>query len=114
MPSSGTLRRVALVITDVSVECIARRFVTLTSVITRATRRNTPEDSILHSPRRENLKSLLSLFGQMMALCCRLKNVFRSSLLLSSAPAHTYYKLSVQQNVHIRRVKVKLSPWLTN
>jgi hypothetical protein len=29
-----------------------------TSVLTRATRRNNPEDTILHSHRRENLKSL--------------------------------------------------------
>jgi hypothetical protein len=28
-----------------------------TSVLTRATRRNVPEDTILHSHRRENLKS---------------------------------------------------------
>jgi hypothetical protein len=27
------------------------------SVLTKATRRNNPEDTILHSPRRENLKS---------------------------------------------------------
>jgi hypothetical protein len=39
MVSSGLLRRVALV------------------VLTRATRRNNPEDIILHSHRRENLKS---------------------------------------------------------
>jgi hypothetical protein len=30
-----------------------------TSVLTRATRRNNPEDSILHSQRRENLKSYI-------------------------------------------------------
>jgi hypothetical protein len=30
-----------------------------TSVLTRATRRNVPEDTILHSPRRDNLKSYI-------------------------------------------------------
>jgi hypothetical protein len=33
-----------------------------TSVLTRATRRNIPEDAILHSHRRENLKSYVDLF----------------------------------------------------
>jgi hypothetical protein len=107
MVSSGTLRRVALVRTDVSEELSAsfirvtkicelgatfavssnRRtlqrntasvvpsspiLVTLmkealssseTSVLTRAARRNIPEDTILHSHRRENLKSYISLTG---------------------------------------------------
>jgi hypothetical protein len=69
------LCRVALVRTDVSEELSASIIrVTIigeveralmmealssseTSVFTRATRRNTPEDAILHSHRRENLKA---------------------------------------------------------
>jgi hypothetical protein len=80
MPSSGILRRAALVRTDVSEEHIAYIVrVTIigeletmmmemirsyeTSVLTRTTRRNTPEDGILHSHRHENLKSYIALTG---------------------------------------------------
>jgi hypothetical protein len=34
-----------------------------TSVLTRATRRNISEDAVLHSHRRENLKSYIALTG---------------------------------------------------
>jgi hypothetical protein len=34
-----------------------------TLVLTRVTRRNIPEDAILHSHRRENLKSYMALTG---------------------------------------------------
>jgi hypothetical protein len=34
-----------------------------TSVLTRATQRNIPEDAILHTHRRENLKSYMSEFS---------------------------------------------------
>jgi hypothetical protein len=43
-----------------------------TSVLSRATRRNIPEDAILHSYRRENLKSYIGgvswLFGVLRRL----------------------------------------------
>jgi hypothetical protein len=51
--SSGLLRRVSLVRTDVSEAPGSSE----TSVLTRTTRRNNPEDTIFHSHRLENLKS---------------------------------------------------------
>jgi hypothetical protein len=81
MPYSRMLRHVALVRTDASEECSAsiirvvpssQILVTLmmealgsseTSLVTRATRRNIPEDGILHNHSRENLKSYITLTG---------------------------------------------------
>jgi hypothetical protein len=78
MVSSELLRRVALVRTDVSED--GASFIKVTRIVelgitqaatsnrctlrkttkcTRATRRNIPEDTILHSHRRENLKSYM-------------------------------------------------------
>jgi hypothetical protein len=77
MPSSGMLLRVALVRTGMFLRSMLRSLVTAnvvpswpifvilmikailsseTSVLARSTRRNTPEDGILHSHRREILK----------------------------------------------------------
>jgi hypothetical protein len=63
MPSSGMLRRVAFVRTDVSEE----------PVLTSATWRNITEDGILHRHRRENLKSYTELRGWALY---RRRNVF--------------------------------------
>jgi hypothetical protein len=41
-----------------------------TSVLTRATRRNIPEDTILHSRRRENLKSYKDKGGGILGKDC--------------------------------------------
>jgi hypothetical protein len=53
MSSSGMWRSVGLVRTDVSEERVASE----TSVLTRLTWRQILEDGILHSHRRENIKS---------------------------------------------------------
>jgi hypothetical protein len=99
MVSAGLLRHVALVRTDVSVELsasfirvirICRLLVTAsvvpsspilvtvmkealssseTSVLTRATWRNIPEDTILHSHRCENLKSYVCSGSSDQSIC---------------------------------------------
>jgi hypothetical protein len=84
MVSSGMLRRVALVRTETcnNVRCVRRLLVAAcvvpsspilvtlvkevpdsseTSVLTRSTRRNIPEGTILYSHHRENLKSYMMI-----------------------------------------------------
>jgi hypothetical protein len=41
-----------------------------TPVLTRATRRNIPQDAILHSHRRENLKSYIPVIAQRLKGSC--------------------------------------------
>jgi hypothetical protein len=60
MASSGMLRRVAVERTDVSEE-LGASFIRVTK-IGYVTMRNVPEYAILHSHRRENLKSYMNLF----------------------------------------------------
>jgi hypothetical protein len=59
MTASGMLRRETLVRTDISEELRSSE----TSVLTRATMRNIPEDGILYSHRRDDLKSYIALTG---------------------------------------------------
>jgi hypothetical protein len=93
MVSSGILRSVALVITDVSEE-LSASFIRMTrigdschpdeggatflqtSVLTRATRRDIPEDTILHSHRHENLKSYIKS-GQCFVVVSRNANILK-------------------------------------
>jgi hypothetical protein len=84
IPSSSMLRRVALLRTDQFLRSVLPLLVTSnivpnspipvtlmmravrsseTSVLTRVTRRNIPEDGIFHSHRLENLKSYIALTG---------------------------------------------------
>jgi hypothetical protein len=81
MASSGMLRRMALVRTDVSEE-LSASFIRVTRIVELGTtlavtsnrrtlltcyffaaRHNIPEDAILHSLRRENFKSYIALIG---------------------------------------------------
>jgi hypothetical protein len=64
IPSYGILRRVALIRTDVSEPLSSSE----TSVLTKATRHNIPEDGILHSHLLENLKSYIFLIVRLYGL----------------------------------------------
>jgi hypothetical protein len=70
MPCSEMLRRVPLVRTDFSEELRLHHQEALcsseTSVLTRTTRRNIPEDDVLQSHRRQNHKCYIALAGSAM------------------------------------------------
>jgi hypothetical protein len=51
-----------------------------TWVLTRATRRNSPEDCVIHSHRRENLKSYLSEFVRQALVQLALNSILSNKL----------------------------------
>jgi hypothetical protein len=65
-----------------------------TSVLTRATWRNIPEDTILHSHRRENLKSYGSsdIYTSMFRLQLKVEEGYSCHLVMM-LPPHLYVKL---------------------
>jgi hypothetical protein len=74
-PSASFIRvtRIGALGTTLAVTSNRRTLSSETSVLTRAIRRNIPEDTILHSRRRENLKPYVALTGWALQRRC---NVF--------------------------------------
>jgi hypothetical protein len=70
-----------------------------TSVLTRATRRNNPEDTILHSHRRENLKSYAILHSH------RLEN-------LKSYTNNAYICMQTRSNCRLFKIPPNALPIL--
>jgi hypothetical protein len=66
-----------------------------TSFLTRATRRNIPEDTILHSHRRENLKSYIC---EVVSHTHRPRSTHQKRFLYLSL-LHTYQRLSKSQGL---------------
>jgi hypothetical protein len=89
MVSSGMLGRVVLVRTDVSEELRASR------------RRNIPEDTILHSHHRENLKSYI-----LLACLHNQKNIGRTRLGIAPPPNHDGFLPS-----HTKFIQSKYTAW---
>jgi hypothetical protein len=133
MPSSGMSRRVALVRTEVSEErgasiirvaWIGELRTTLeltsnrrrceeililssceTSVLTKATRRNIPEDNILHSHRSENLKSKNLIHDVILSFkFTHPVNSFRVPLKISGKKLHHSVSFQNYLNIYLHWV----------
>jgi hypothetical protein len=61
-----------------------------TSVLARATRRNIPEDTILHCHRRDNLKSFISICCYCPIILDSSKNIFKRSVSISAGRSRVW------------------------
>jgi hypothetical protein len=69
---------------------------TETSVHTRSTRRHIPEDGILHSHRRENLKSYILLNG--LSDLTQVISFLHTPTLLTLKPLHIFHRARVNSD----------------
>jgi hypothetical protein len=74
-----------------------------TSVLTRATRRNIPEDTILHTHRRENLKSYIVFQLPAFGLIAKQKDVLNSTRVSLYISAHDGDAAVVPKDLGIRK-----------
>jgi hypothetical protein len=70
-----------------------------TSVLTRATRRSIPEDAILHSDRRENLKSCIVGSHFLNVIVNLLGRLFCDSVAIQFLNLSLRFRWSVRRNV---------------
>jgi hypothetical protein len=80
-----------------------------TSVHTRATRRHIPEDDILHSHRRENIRSYMFNF-LCIRVYCEVRNLVRPSGIFENENKSKYYSKEIKSRLNSGNVCCCLIP----